>query len=563
MKNQIHFSYLIIFTCLMSCSSPENETDPTPIQPSTTEYTLTVSSGTGGSVSTSGGTYEEGSTVNITATPNSEYIFQNWSNGSTDNPLTVTVNQNITLTANFIKRKYPLTINIQGEGTVREEIVSSGKSTPTEYNSGTVVRLTADPTGDWIFEEWTGNVTETSSTITITLDEPKSVNVRFMRYFNYNQPSYFFQNSPLWIDICQVVNNNQAVYNSYGDFMSYDAGQGIGDFNQDGYLDVIVAPSGSDNVVRRYPVEIYLNRGDDVSFVHAPDLIQNNLGPTTSRKTIIGDFNGDQIVDAFFTDHSIHNGFPGGIPSVVLSQNEGYTFSILDQLPNGFYHSSSSGDFDNDGDLDIYVSAIGNTNPNIDTESIFLINDGIGNFSIDEDVFNTSTPPVTSELFDLDRDGYLDLIISGDALLDTPTRVYWGNGVNFTEDRTDIIAQPDNIFPDVYDIDIYDLNSDSFNDIVLLRFDYRTNHSYVQIIINSNNDTFTDQTTELIDNIDNKVHNIVWLSLFDIDNDGYIDLFETDKGHYNSDYYGWEGVNGDIPAHWEWNGQRFIKITNP
>ena len=29
-----------------------------------------------------------------------------WSDGSTDNPLTVTVNQNITLTANFIKRRY-------------------------------------------------------------------------------------------------------------------------------------------------------------------------------------------------------------------------------------------------------------------------------------------------------------------------------------------------------------------------------------------------------------------------------------------------------------------------
>ena len=135
---------------MVGCSSPENETDPTPVQPSTTEYTLTVSSGTGGSVSTSGGTYEEGTTVNITATPSSEYVFQNWSNGSTDNPLTVTVNQNITLTANFIKRKYPLTINIQGEGTVREEIVSSGKSTPTEYNSGTVVRLKADATGEWV-----------------------------------------------------------------------------------------------------------------------------------------------------------------------------------------------------------------------------------------------------------------------------------------------------------------------------------------------------------------------------------------------------------------------------
>ena len=48
---------IIVFTSLFifSCSSPENETDPAPVQQSTTEYTLTISSGTGGTVSTSGG----------------------------------------------------------------------------------------------------------------------------------------------------------------------------------------------------------------------------------------------------------------------------------------------------------------------------------------------------------------------------------------------------------------------------------------------------------------------------------------------------------------------------
>ena len=58
------------------------------------------------------------------------------------------------------------------------------------------------------------------------------------------------------------------------------------------------------------------------------------------------------------------------------------------------------------------------------------------------------------------------------------------------------------------------------------------------------------------------VHNIIWLSISDIDSDGYIDLFETDKGHYNvPDWYGWEGVNGNTPARWEWNGTRFIRIS--
>ena len=45
-----------------------------------------------------------GSSVTITAIPNSKYLFENWSNGSTENPLTITINQNLSLTANFVKK---------------------------------------------------------------------------------------------------------------------------------------------------------------------------------------------------------------------------------------------------------------------------------------------------------------------------------------------------------------------------------------------------------------------------------------------------------------------------
>ncbi|MEC8615614.1 MAG: VCBS repeat-containing protein [Bacteroidota bacterium] len=554
-----YFHLAIILLFFLSCGKNDSSFEIK----SLSKYTLTISSNDGGEVSSPGGSYNEGSSVTITAIPNSKYIFENWSNGSTENPLTITINQNLSLTANFVKKKYPLTINIQGEGTVKEEIVSSAKSTdPTKYNSGTTVRLTADPIGDWVFEEWTGSVSETTKEITITLDEPKTVNVRFMRYFNYNQPSYFYQNNPFWIDIYEVINDNNPIFNTYGDFMNYDVSQGVADFNQDGYLDIIVAPNGSDNVVRRYPVEIYLNQGDNKTFVKETNFILNNLGTTTARKTIIGDFNGDQIPDAFFADHSIHNGFPGGIPSLILSNNEEFNFLILDQLPNGFYHTASSGDIDNDGDLDIYISALDNDGPIIDMESIFLINDGIGNFTLNEEIFNPDLTPITVELFDIDNDGNLD-IIHGNAGDGTPTKIYWGNGENYSEERSIVIAKADETFQEVYDIDFYDLNSDSYKDIILLRFDWRTNQSSVQIIINKENQVFIDQTSELIDNIQN-VHNIIWLSVSDIDSDGYIDLYETDKGHYNvPDWYSWEGVSGNTPAHWEWNGQRFIKITKP
>ena len=58
-------------------------------------YELVVSPVEGGSVNTSGGSFESGSSVSITATPESEYLFVGWTGTeSTDNPLTITVNSN-------------------------------------------------------------------------------------------------------------------------------------------------------------------------------------------------------------------------------------------------------------------------------------------------------------------------------------------------------------------------------------------------------------------------------------------------------------------------------------
>ena len=128
----------LIMLSILSCGKESPVvTDPV------ISFTLTVTSGVGGSVSSPGGSYTQGKSVSITATPDSEYVFVNWSNGSTDNPLSVTVNSNQTITANFEKRKYPLTVSITGSGTVSEEIISAGKST-TEYTSGSTIQLTAN-----------------------------------------------------------------------------------------------------------------------------------------------------------------------------------------------------------------------------------------------------------------------------------------------------------------------------------------------------------------------------------------------------------------------------------
>ena len=64
----------LILLSILSCGKESPAvTDPV------ISYTLTVSSGTGGSVNTSGGSYNQCQSVSITATPDPEYFFVNLS----------------------------------------------------------------------------------------------------------------------------------------------------------------------------------------------------------------------------------------------------------------------------------------------------------------------------------------------------------------------------------------------------------------------------------------------------------------------------------------------------
>ena len=157
----IKFLFLITaFTLVLSCSSDETSTPVTPPAP-IVKYTITLSAGEGGTVSTTGGEYEAGQTVSVTATPQDEYLFKDWSDGNTNATRTITISSNTTLTANFEKKKYPLTVNIEGEGEVLEEIVNSGRTT--DYDSGTTVKLTTVPAEGWEFTGWEGAINGTSN----------------------------------------------------------------------------------------------------------------------------------------------------------------------------------------------------------------------------------------------------------------------------------------------------------------------------------------------------------------------------------------------------------------
>jgi len=140
-------------------------------------YDVTVSASEGGTVSPQSGSFEEGSSVTFTATPSAEYEFTKWSNGSTQNPLILTVTSDLTLQATFTKKQYELTISKEGEGTINEKVINTGKG----YDSGTKVELTAVPAGEWVFAGWSGDVTSNDNPIQVTISSPKNIKAKFVK----------------------------------------------------------------------------------------------------------------------------------------------------------------------------------------------------------------------------------------------------------------------------------------------------------------------------------------------------------------------------------------------
>jgi hypothetical protein len=110
--HSFNFFSLLIVALAFSCSTevedttstpivqipdPETEPEPEP-EPVPVEYTLSVSSTEGGTVSSEGGTYDEGAEVTITATANEGYAFIGWDGiDSTNETLTITLNSNLSI----------------------------------------------------------------------------------------------------------------------------------------------------------------------------------------------------------------------------------------------------------------------------------------------------------------------------------------------------------------------------------------------------------------------------------------------------------------------------------
>ena len=168
--------FFLFFLLILACSKDKEEEPEYVVK----NYEVSVEATEGGSVSYAGGSIQAGQNITVSATPVEGYQFTGWSGDATgnENPLTLTVYSNTSITANFERIKYVLNVGVIGSGQVSQTVVSSSKKGE-EYNAGTVIRLNANPNSGSLFTSWSGSTSETSSEIDITIDGTKSVTATF------------------------------------------------------------------------------------------------------------------------------------------------------------------------------------------------------------------------------------------------------------------------------------------------------------------------------------------------------------------------------------------------
>jgi hypothetical protein len=494
--------------------------------------------------------YNSGTIVELTAKPSDEWEFKEWTGGTdagAENPTQMTIDKAISVTAVFVKKQYPLTIEIEGEGTVAEKVIKQGLAT--DYNSGTIVELTAEPTGDWEFVEWTGDIASTENPVQITIDEAKTVKAKFMRYFDYKVPSYVWKNNiqPRF-NLGDIEKENGL---DPGEIS--DTGSAYADFNGDGYFDIMSQGTAPDGTYVGY--DFFINSGDD-TFDIDNSFFNSDFQSDKARKTIVGDFNGDNKPDVVrisgqhdYLDNS----------NITLSKPDGsYIISKIEVVPVTQYHGFASGDIDNDGDLDLFFGSPGK-------DQGFALNNGDGTFiwkkSTDVILNQTDGPREqvqTVEIFDFNNDNNLDLIIGGQfndtqgqPYLDGPS-ILWGDGTGYFDfnNKSEVFnlkQKPTTNTGDTCNLDDFvfgDINGDGLNEIILMFYICMDEGwgSLLEIYSPDSNFEFKRVTNSLL--TDNIVRG-VWLQLRDIDKNNKLDIVET-----------------ELPSwRYEWNGSKFDKLN--
>jgi uncharacterized repeat protein (TIGR02543 family) len=149
------------------------------------QFALTLTPVGGGSITpqpaSPTGSYDAGSIVTLTATPDASSQFTGWSGDCSGTSVTCTVTMDAakSVTATFTPQ-YSLFVTTLGSGSVSAQ----PSSTTWKYLAGTSVTLTATAVPNFVFTGWSGACSGSNATCVVTMDAAKSVTATFTAQYS-------------------------------------------------------------------------------------------------------------------------------------------------------------------------------------------------------------------------------------------------------------------------------------------------------------------------------------------------------------------------------------------
>jgi hypothetical protein len=342
------------------------------------------------------------------------------------------------------------------------------------------------------------------------------------------------------------------------------------DYDNDGFVDFLVLRGGWLGTEGRFPLSLLHNNGNGTftDVTKATGLIAH-LAPTQTAAFL--DYDGDGRLDLFVGNETL----PGSdaehtFPCELFRANEDGTFTNVAAEAGvdviGFVKGVVSGDYDNDGRPDLYLSLKGTPNRLYRNEG-----PGPGGTITFSDVSAAAgvTEPLHSfgaVFFDYDNDGWLDLFVTGYGFMpgsslaaDTaadylglPTtgercRLYRNKGDGTFED----VSQAVGLYKVIagMGLNVGDLDNDGWLDLYLGTGDPDLSSLIPnRMFRNAEGRFFQDVTTAGNFGHLQKGHGVVFA---DVDNDGDLDVFEQMGGAATTDKaYSALYRNPGNPNHW-------------
>ncbi len=181
-----------------------------------------------------------------------------------------------------------------------------------------------------------------------------------------------------------------------------------------------------------------------------------------ARNILVNDFNNDGKDDLFFIQYGPDVQGRGAPQKneIMLSSESGYKVKYAPGKKSR-WHGGAAGDIDNDGDIDVIASPVVNYELGKWTDIALYENIGSGNFKY-KILFNNVGKFSFLELWDVDNDGHLDILMSGHT---TNLQISWGKGNGRFSNPVLLLEEPNS---KTQVIEFADINNDEKLELILL-----------------------------------------------------------------------------------------------